>query len=314
MVSSRMKKLWQFVVRITFRTLLRVLRFVPWKVALAWGRSLGTFGYMVSARYRRVADKNLRLAYGDAMTEAERRRIIRRVFQNFGSAMFEFLKVPSMSADEVRRMVPVSQEHFDHVNAALARGKGVILISAHIGNWELLARRGAMEGYKLAVVVRQSPDDGLNEVTDYIRESGGYEVYARGDSAKTVLKRLHSGGVIAILPDQKSEDVFVPFFGRLTGTVAGPAVLALKTGAPIVMMFCLRSPDGAYIIESAPDVDITPTGDLDADRTRVMADVTAAIEDVIRRYPDQWLWVHDRWKAPVPEHLQSAYKETAVAG
>jgi KDO2-lipid IV(A) lauroyltransferase len=208
-------------------------------------------------------------------------------------------------------MVP--NANFEHAAELLARGKGLIVISAHIGNWELLARRAALDGYRFAVVVRQSHDDGMNEVTDYARKSGGYEVLARGNSAKGVLQRLRSGGIIAVLPDQKSEDVFVPFFGRLTGTVAGPASLALKTGAPILTMFCLRMPDGTYKIEIAPDVDISSTGDLEADRIRLMADITAEIERVVRLHPDQWLWLHDRWKAPIPEHL-TAKSEDGVRG
>ena len=301
-----MKKLWQSIARNSLRMLLRLLRFIPWRAAQAWGRSLGSLGYGLSVRYRRVADKNLKLAYGDAMTEADRRRLTRRVFQNFGSALCEFLKAPSLSPDDVRRMVPVSSEHYAHIDELLARGKGLIIISGHIGNWELLARRGGIDGYKFAVVARQSDDDGMNEITDHVRKNGGYDVLARGNSAKEVLRRLKQGGIVAILPDQKSEDVFVPFFGRLTGTVAGPATLALKTGAPILIVFCLRKPDGTYIIEMTPDVDQSSTGDLDADRTRIMADITAEIEKVVRKYPEQWLWLHDRWKSPIPENLQAA--------
>lgn len=308
-----MKKLWQSFVRNTLRMLLRTLRFVSWKTAQAWGRALGPLGYRLSKRYRQVADKNLRLAYGDAMTERERQQLIRKVFQNFSMGLFEFLKGISLTPDDVRRMVPVSKEQYAHIDELLARGKGLIVISAHIGNWELLCRRGGIDGYKFAVVVRQSHDDGMNEITDRVRESGGYEVLARGNSAKAVLQRLKKGGIIAILPDQKSEDVFVPFFGRLTGTVAGPATLALKTGAPILIVFCLRLPDGTYRIEMAPDVDQTSTGDLDADRIRIMADINAEIEKVVRKYPEQWLWLHDRWKAPVPEHLLNPPAESVPA-
>lgn len=278
------------------------------------GRGLGSLGYRLSARYRRVADKNLRLAYGDSMTERERGRLIKKVFQNFAAGLFEFLKAPSLSDDDIRRMVPVSAEQFAHIDELRARGKGVIVISAHIGNWELLARRGGIDGYRFSVVARQSPDDGMNEITDYVRRSGGYDVLARGNSAKAVLRKLKEGGIVAILPDQKSEDVFVPFFGRLTGTVAGPATLALKTGAPILIVFCLRMAGGTYKIEMPPDVDQTSTGDLDADRIRIMADVTAEIEKVIRKYPEQWLWLHDRWKAPVPEHLLKAEADAVPVG
>ena len=307
-----MKKLWQSFASTALRVLLRVLRFIPWRVAQAWGRALGSLGYRLSKRYRRVADKNLRLAYGESMSEAERRRITKGVFQSFAQALFEFLKAPSLSDEEVRRMVPVSAEQYAHIDELRARGKGLIVISAHIGNWELLCRRGSMDGYKFSVVARKV-DDGMSEVADYIRESGGYEVLARGNSAKPILQKLKQGGIVAMLPDQKSEDVFVPFFGRLTGTVAGPAALAIRTGAPILIVFCLRKSDGTYIIEMAPDIDQTSTGDLDADRTRIMADITAEIEKIVRKYPDQWLWLHDRWKSPIPEELKAANEALMAA-
>jgi KDO2-lipid IV(A) lauroyltransferase len=309
-----MKKLWQSFVRNSFFGLLRVLRFIPWKTAQAWGRALGAVGYRLSARYRHVADKNLKIAYGDTMTERDRQRLIKGVFQSFGSSLFEFLKAPSMSADQIRKLVPVSPEQYAHIDELLARGKGLIVISAHLGNWELLARRGGMDGYNFGVVARQSPDNGLNDITDYVRNSGGYDVLARGNSAKVVMQRLKKGGIVAILPDQKSEDVFVPFFGRLTGTVAGPATLALRTESPILIVFCVRLPDGTFKIEMAPDIDQTTTGDLDADRVRIMADITAEIEKIVRKYPDQWLWLHDRWKSPIPEHLLQSEGDTVAAG
>ena len=140
-----------------------------------------------------------------------------------------------------------------------------------------------------------------------IRANGGYV----GPAARRLAPRdpangCANNGIVAILPDQKSEDVFVPFFGRLAGTVAGPAVLSLKTGAGIVPMFCPRQPDGTYRVEILPEIDTTPTGDADADIHRIMADVTRVIEGVVRRYPDQWLWLHDRWRVPPPASLDPA--------
>ena len=296
-----MKNAWQALVRSLFRTLLRALRVVPWSVAGAWGAGLGAWGYHLSARYRRVADTNLRHAYGNTLSERERAAIIRRVFQSFGRSLLEFLKAPSMSPEQIKRIVKA--ESYAPVEAVLARGKGMILLAAHFGNWELLARRAALEGYEFAVIARQSHDPEFNKITDSIRADGGYIVLPRGDSPRAILRRLRSNGIVAILPDQKSEDVFVPFFGRLAGTVAGPAVLSLKTGAGIVPMFCPRQPDGTYQVEILPEIDTTPTGDMDADIHRIMADITRVIEAMVRRYPDQWLWLHDRWRVPPPDGL-----------
>jgi KDO2-lipid IV(A) lauroyltransferase len=258
---------------------------------------MGALAYRLSARYRNVADKNLRNAFGDSLTPRERQALIKRVFQNFARAtLVEFLKAPALTPDNLRRMVRC--ESWAPVDALLARGKGLITITAHFGNWELLARRAALEGYQVVVVARRSGDAAFDEITDQLRQNGGYTVHPRGGSPKVLLQQLRRNGIIAILPDQKSEDVFVPFFGRAAGTVAGPAVLALKTGAPILPMFCPRQPDGLYCVEFGPQIDTAPTGNADADAERIMADINASIENVVRRYPDQWLWLHDRWRMP----------------
>jgi len=188
------------------------------------------------------------------------------------------------------------------IDDLLARGKGLILVTAHFGNWELLARRAILEGFAVTVIARQGDDARFNALTDWLRENGGYEVHARGASPRLLLQRLKQNKIVAILPDQKSDDVFVPFFGKLAGTVGGPAVLALKTGAPIVPMFCPRLPNGTYQVVICPEINTQPTGDAKADTQRIMADINQSIEDIVRRYPDQWLWLHDRWRLPPQEH------------
>jgi len=289
------KKMWQPLVRRVFGGLIG--RQLPKPVV----RALGGLAYAVSGRYRQVADKNLRIAYGDSMTEAERDTLIRRVFQSFAISTAEFLEAPRWTPEQVKALAQA--DSYEVVDKVLARGKGMILLAAHFGNWELLARRAAVAGYSFAVIARQSEDAGFNEITDSLRANGGYTVLPRGGSPKPILSRLRSNGIIAILPDQKSEDLFVPFFGKLAGTVAGPAVLALKTGAGIVPMFCPRQPDGTYKMVIYSEIDTTATGDTDADIKRIMTDATAVIEEMVRKYPEQWLWLHDRWRVPPPAEL-----------
>ncbi len=295
------KRAWQWLVRGVFRGLLRALRVVPLPVAQAWGTGIGALAYRLSGRYRAVADRNLRRAYGDTLMPAARQTLIRGVFQNFGrTTLAEFLKAPSLTPTQLRALVQC--DTYAPIHALLARGKGLILITAHFGNWELLARRAALEGFAVTVVARQSGDAQFDTLTDSLREGGGYEVHPRGDSPRRLLQRLKENKIVAILPDQKSDDVFVPFFGTLAGTVAGPAVLALKTGAPIVPMFCPRLPDGTYQVVIGPEIDTTPTGDAKADTRRIMADINLVIENMVRQYPDQWLWLHDRWRLPPQDH------------
>ena len=293
------KQFWQGFVRTALWTLFVILRRVPWEPALAWGTAMGTLAYHLSARYRNVADKNLKIAYGDSLTEHQRQNLIKRVFQHFTRAMLvEFLKGSSMTLAEIQGRVKL--DSMEPLEAAEARGKGVIIIAAHLGNWEWSAKYLALAGHPILVIARQSEDEKFNALTDRIRGDGGNTVHPRGGSPRPLIKTLRENGRIAIVPDQKSEDVFVPFFGRLAGTVAGPAVLALKTGATLLPIFCPRQPDGSYKIIMGPEIIPEPTGDRDADILQIMAQLTKIIEDMVRQYPDQWLWLHDRWRVPPP--------------
>jgi len=304
------KQFWQGFVRATLWALFVVLRRVPWGPALAWGTAMGTLAYHLSARYRKVADKNLKIAYGDSLTEHQRQGLIKRVFQHFTRALLvEFLKGSDMTLAQLSQRVKL--DSLEPLETALARGKGVIIIAAHLGNWEWSAKYLAMLGHPIMVIARQSEDENFNALTDRIRGSDGNTVHPRGDSPRALLKTLRQNGRIAIVPDQKSEDVFVPFFGRLAGTVAGPAVLALKTGATLLPLFCPRQPDGTYKIVFYPPIIAQPTGDRDADVLRIMTQITAVVEDIIRQYPDQWLWLHDRWRVPPPADPTTEASENA---
>jgi KDO2-lipid IV(A) lauroyltransferase len=305
------KRSWQALVRGLMQGVIALSRVLPWRLIQALGDSLGTLAYCVSARYRNVADKNLQTAFGEKLSAEGRRTLIRRTFRGFARAMAEFLKAPTLTPEKLRALVR-SDVGMAPAKALLERGRGLIVVTAHFGNWELLARRATIEGISLLVIARQGEDAEFNRLTDSLRGNGGYAVHPRGTSPKALLQHLRRKGAVAILPDQKSEDVFVPFFGKLAGTVAGPAVLALKTGAPILPMFCPRQSDGTYRVEFGEVIDTTPTGDTDADTHRIMAEINRSIESVIRRYPDQWLWMHDRWRVPPPARYMASARGADV--
>ena len=128
-------------------------------------------------------------------------------------------------------------------------------------------------------------------------QNGGVTVARKGGPVRELLAILKRGDALGLLPDQNSGDLFAPFFGVPAGTVAGPATLALHTGAAIIPTYCVRLPDDRYRLMILPPIDTTATGDREADARRIMTDVNAALESVIRQYPDQWLWIHNRWKS-----------------
>jgi KDO2-lipid IV(A) lauroyltransferase len=270
------------------------IRAMPLPMARAFGKGLGEVLFRVLGRYRRVALKNLALVYAE-QTPGERVRMARAVFRHFGEVAVEFLKMPQLTRADVDRMVTVEGEA--NLCRAFEPGKGVLLITGHFGNWEFMARWLTTHGYPLNVVARDARDPAATKLLADTREGNGAQVLYRGNSARAVLQCLKKNQIVALLPDQNAADVFVPFLGQPTGTVHGPGILHLRTGAPLLFSWCIRMPDGRFHITFEPPEIVTPTGDQAADVVRVMALVNARLEAQIRQHPTQWLWLHNRWKS-----------------
>ena len=210
----------------------------PWSVKL-FGNTLGSIFYTVSKRYRNVALKNLRDVYGGSMTEAEIRSTAKQVFKHFSRGAVEFFYLLSLNRDQVDAMIDVEGQ--EHIDSALAEGNGCIVVTAHYGNWELLARKMVIRGYVANVIARDSDDPGITGIATRIRESGGYRVFDKDQPIIGAFRCLKNNEVLGILPDQnESEGIFVDFFGRPAATAVGTAVLSLKSGAPIVPAFAPR--------------------------------------------------------------------------
>jgi len=276
----------------------------PLPVLYRIGERLGRLAYRLSRRYRMVADRNLQMAYGESLSDGERRRLVEQVFIHFAKSLMEFLVGDGLSPDDLRRMVTLLGE--EHLRWCVQQGKGTLIITAHYGNWEIAARYLTQcKGYVLNVVARDADDSATAVLVNRIREQGGYRVFPRGQAVRAVLQALKRNELVALLPDQNAGDVFVPFFGRLAGTVAGPALLALRSGAPILPVFCTRQPDNTYLFEMLPPFVVQPSGDKERDVTDTMAHITALIEQQVRKYPSQWLWLHNRWKTRPPEEVHA---------
>ncbi|HZT41285.1 MAG TPA: lysophospholipid acyltransferase family protein [Chthonomonadaceae bacterium] len=282
------------------------VRAMPLPMARAVGRALGVLVYYMLRKRRQVALKNLELIYGGNTDSSERKRIARAVFRHFGEWGAEFVKIPQLSRADVDRLATVEGE--ENLRQALASGKGTLLITGHFGNWEFMARWLTTHGYPLNVVARKANDPNAEKLLVDTREGNGAHVFSRGNSARAVLQCLKKNEVVALLPDQNAADVFVPFLGHPTGTVDGPAVIHLKTGAPLLFSWCVRTPEDRFHITFEPPVIVESEGDRATDVARVMTLINARLEAQIRRHPTQWLWLHDRWRAS-PEVFQNAEKQ-----
>ena len=299
--KERRKTVWQRGLVWFFDRLSVRVQKMPRKRTVRLGTFLGNLAYRVAGKQRAYAERNLRLAGFPSFlsTPAERDTLIRRVFVHFACTMVDFLRSPSFTHAEMDRLIVT--EGVEHLEAARARKKGIIILTAHLGNWELLGRWLAQHDVPLTVVARDPQDPVFARWVKEMRRNAGFEVMSKGSSARELLTRLKSNQAVGLLPDQNSGDVFVPFFGVPAGTPAGPATFALRTGAVILPSFCVRLPDNRYRVLFLSPIPAEATADKEGDVRRVTEAINQCLESVVRQYPEQWLWLHNRWKSAFEE-------------
>lgn len=270
--------------------------------AAAWiGRRLGDILWIALPRRRRVALDNLRHAF-PAMSERERRRIARRSCQHLGLVFVELCAVLARPLDAA--LARLTLEGTEHLERAVAAHGRAVLVTAHLGNWEMLSVAARLTPWPLAVVVRPLDASWLNRLAERLRSKAGVELIDKRQALRPVLRALSEGRLVGILLDQNAsrrEGVFVPFFGRPASTSRSVAVLALRTRTPVVPIFARREPDGRHRIAIHPPLDPPPRGSGETAVAELTARCTAAIEAAIRESPDQWLWIHGRWRTRPPE-------------
>ncbi|CAB5079451.1 Lipid A biosynthesis lauroyl acyltransferase (EC [Olavius algarvensis associated proteobacterium Delta 3] len=262
---------------------------------------LGWVLFHLDKRHRTIALNNLERAFGEGHTPAQNRRIALTVFRNLVRMLFEISWSMRLPLEELKRHFRVKGHlNFTH---ALRKGKGILMLTGHAGNWELLPIVGAMVNLPVNVLYRPLDSPVLERFITELRSRFGARMIPTAKSARRVLKALLRGEIFAILMDQNVdwyEGVFADFFGHRACTNKGMALLALKTGAPVVPIFLVRE-TGGFMVEISAEVPLIRTGDKIKDLEENTQRYNAVIEDFVRRYPDQWFWVHQRWKTP-PYH------------
>ncbi len=277
---------------------------LPHAARLAIGRSLGSLVYALDARHRKITLGNVDMAFGDEKSAAEKRAIAEGAFRHFGAMLFEMLTLgrPSWAELEPR----FEFEGIERLERARRRGKGVILIAAHFGNWEL---HGVAHGYrvgKLHLVAREQDNPYLNRWLEEIRTISGNEVVYKSRAISQMRKLMREGGCVAVVTDQNvhlQDAVFVDFFGRQAATTPVASWFALKTGAALVPAFCYPIASGRYRAVYEDPVDVEPYRNMDRDAAvAALTQKLASIQEShIRRAPDCWLWMHRRWRTRPPQ-------------
>jgi KDO2-lipid IV(A) lauroyltransferase len=296
--------------RPTFRQLLefavvwlfiRILGALPRRLARAAGVAIAAVAFRAVTRLRQVGQQNLQLAFPH-LPASERAEILRLEYRNLGWLLAEFCQMSSYTAQSASRFI--RYQGLENYLAARDRGKGVLVLTGHLGAWELSSFFHSLAGYPMGMVIRRLDNPLVDALVNRIRCRHGNRVLHKDDFARGLLAAMRAGETVGILMDTNMtppQGLFVPFFGVPACSASGLARVALKTGAAVLPGFLLwEESERRYVLHFYPELALVSTGDPEADAAENTARFTAVLENVIRQYPSQWLWMHRRWKTRPP--------------
>ncbi len=305
-MPKKTRKAVELLILCVFGTVQALFFLLPRKVCLWLGRLLGTFLYRADRRRRGLVQANLETAFGRERPPEELLQIARDSFRTFGQVMADTLKWTHLGHRQRLRLL--SLEGADHLCRALEQGRGVLLFSAHFGNWEA-ASLAVSRFARLNVVARPLDSRVLERWLVRLRKSLGARVISKFQAAKPVLQALRRNEVVAILMDQnvlRSQAVFVDFFGRPAATTPAVGSFFVRARSPLLPIFCYPTSSFSYTIKIGPPVEAELSGSLDEDVLKITRQCTKMIESEIRHNPSLWFWFHNRWKTRPPEAPRSA--------
>jgi len=275
-----------------------LLSLIPFRVGQFLGAMIGNVTAQLLKRRVRASLDNLRYTLGKEMSETELIELNGRIIAHFVRMVFEVPHIIRLNPNNLKRYVVFENE--EALKRAVEKGRGVFMLTAHFGNWELMSAATVLQlPAKNAVVVRPADFEPADRLLRALRTRFGTEIIPKRRAMKKLLSVRKENKVIGILLDQNVdwyEGVFVPFLGKLACTNKGLALVALRTGSPVIPMFSVREPDGRYRIIFENEVVLQKTGDKVKDTETNTALFTQIIEKYVRNYPDQWFWFHKRWK------------------
>jgi KDO2-lipid IV(A) lauroyltransferase len=274
-----------------------LLQSIPEKFAFWLGICFANFLYFLLklSKYRNFISNNIKTAFGEEFKKGEVENIARGHLQNLVKSLIEFIRFPLLNAQNIEEKVEV--KGLENFEGALSKGKGIILLTAHFGNWELLGATLSLKGYPLNALAQKQSNSVIENLFTKLRQSKGTKVLSRWDNLKIILKLLKENEIIVILADQHGEfkNVFAQFFRKRVSVPGGPAGFALKSGAEIVPAFIVRLQDDRHQIIIEKPLEIVRTGDKRRDLEENSQKIIEVIEKYIRRFPNHWLWSYNRW-------------------
>ncbi|MHB8391396.1 MAG: lysophospholipid acyltransferase family protein [Acidobacteriaceae bacterium] len=277
--------------------LLELLGLLPRRAARAVGARIGWIAYAATPRLRRAGLKNLELAFPE-MPAAEREKILRAMYKQLGWQLAEFCHMSGYTLERANQFI--RYEGLENYLAAQRRGQGVLILTGHLGAWELSSFYHSLAGHPMSMIIRRLDNPWIDRLVNDIRTQHGNRVLPKDDFARGLIAAMRAGDTVGVLMDTNMtppQGVFVDFFGRAACTASGVARVALRTGAAVLPGFLVWEPaEKRYVLHFLPELQLVDTGDSEADAIANTQLFTTALENVIRRYPEQWLWVHRRWK------------------
>ena len=287
-----------------FKALSRFLCLLPYGLVLSTGRILGKLYYYIAAKRRNRATRQMMRSLNISKVEAD--SLARKMFDNIGKNFVEILRTPKLTKENYQDFITIN--HLERFEDALAKGHGVVLLTAHIGNWEWLGAALAYAGLPLSSVIKRQPNDQHTRLLNEYREMVGMEIFSRGTTELVgAAKALKKGRVLAFLADQDAGPggAFIDFLGIPASTPLGPAVFAKRFKSPIVPVFMLRDKNGKHIAQVHEPFYFNDTGNEEQDLYDITVKMTNLIESVIRENPSQWMWFQKRWNTPINEEKQA---------
>ena len=286
--------------RLEFAAVLVLVRFLGWLPragARLAGSVIGITAYLLWPRLRRVGDRNLRLAFPEK-SSIERDSILRQEYHNLGWLLAEFCQMRKYTPKNTARFI--RYEGLEHYLKAREAGRGVLILTGHLGAWELSSFYHSLMGYPMNMVIRRLDNELVDDLVNGIRCLHGNKVVHKDDFARGLISAMRAGETVGILMDTNMtppQGVFVDFFGTQACTGSGMARVALKTDAAVLPGFLLwEESEQRYVLHFGEELKLVHTGDHEADIVANTALFTNVLEEYIRKYPEQWLWVHRRWK------------------
>ena len=271
------------------------MRILPLKIVLWKGKMIGLFFYYLVPIRKSVTIENIKTAFPDKSLK-EARLIARNTYIQFGKNITEFVRLPNLKKEIFGKRMTFANQHL--FEEAEKNGKGVILLTGHFGNWEMMGAAISALGYPVVGIAREQRNNFIEKIIFESRLAVGIETLPLGMALRGILRALKENKFIAMLGDQDAHDegIFVDFLGRPSSTAQGPAIFSLKTGAPIIFGSCVREENGDYkvYLEKIQTDDLSG---LSKENIKILTQRHASVlEKSIRKWPDHWFWMHKRWK------------------